>query len=140
MITATIITKDITAAYERADKFFENEAAKIAAFEVKLQINQLSARGLDSKGVAFKPYTKRYEKQREGWGLSTSPVDLRRSGGLLDGMQIIDPGSFSALLTVDGQHQDIAEGLMKKRKFIGVHPDTIPIVERSLKSGLEQVL
>lgn len=141
MITATVDIKGIQNAYSYLQRFVDNDVIDIAATEVKLQIRNLSAMGLDAKGVRFKPYVKPYGRQRVREGFSENPVDLRKTGGLIDNiMTVNDPSGLLALITVDEDHGEIAKGLTKKRNFLDLHPDTVIQVERSLKNGVEKIL
>ena len=64
-------------------------------------IKARTAQGLDVDGQPFAPYTPAYAKQRAKLGLSTSPVDLRRTGELLDSMtvEVTGPREFAIVVT-----------------------------------------
>jgi hypothetical protein len=89
---------------------------RVAAMEAARIIRENASEGYDIKGEKMKEYSPEYKKFRAKHGLSSEPVDLRRTGVLLDNPTVVVNGQQARVKPADNRRV-IAEGLMRTRKF-----------------------
>lgn len=110
--------------------------------EVIRGIRKNTAQGVDASGTSFAGYTKQYSNYRKHKGLSISPVNLRAKSedSLLDtlGAQRID--EKHSVISVKSDREKIAEGLSRKRKFMGVSISTVTPIEQKLEDELVRTM
>lgn len=113
---------------------------RVAASEAARIVRANSSEGKDIKGQKFKEYSPEYKKFRAKHGLPTDPVDLRRTGRLLDSPTIVAQGQQSRVKPADNRRV-IAEALMSKRKF---YPETAsditPDFEKKIVTACESAI
>ena len=102
-----------------------------------------TAKGIDASGSAFEEYVEQYRIYgRIARGLTVSPVNLRvkTSDSMLDtlGAKKIDENTSE--ISVRSDKEPIAEGLTRKRKFMGISDNTVSIIESKLEGVLVRAL
>lgn len=113
---------------------------RVAASEAARIVRVNASQGNDIKGQKFKEYSPEYKKFRAKHGLPTDPVDLRRTGRLLDEPTIVTNGMQARVKPADNRRL-IAEGNMKLRKF---YPETDSDItlefEKQIVTACEQAI
>ena len=97
--------------FTRIQQVYKNEALRIAGKQVLADLKEQMTYGVDAQGRKHTPYTPRYKKKREKAGKQTGVVDFRFTGGLKDSLHEEIVSSSESIVTVDEEHEAIAEGL-----------------------------
>lgn len=94
------------------------------ALAARAEIRERSQeKGLDRNGQAFKPYTPRYAAWKKKKGRPAVAVDLTFRGDMWRAFGLLDVRERTAMLGfLDPANQKKAEGLLKKRDFLGLTP------------------
>jgi hypothetical protein len=99
--------------------------------------------GKDAGGSSFAEYTKQYAKYgRLRKGLPVSPVNLRvkSEDSLLDSLGAERIDEKHSVISVKSEKEKIAEGLSKKRLFMGVSNDTVTKIEAKLEDEFARMM
>lgn len=102
-----------------------------------------TAKGIDASGSAFEEYVEQYRIYgRIARGLTVSPVNLRvkTSDSLLDTLGATKIDANTSEICVRSDKEPIAEGLTRKRKFMGISDNTVSIIESKLEGVLVRAL
>lgn len=111
--------------------------------EVIRGIRQNVAHGLDAGGSAMAEYTEQYKKYgRIRKGLSVSPPNLRvkPEDSLLDTLGVEKIDKNNSVISVKQDREKIAEGLSRKRHFMGVTSGALIGIEQGLTAEFARVM
>lgn len=118
-------------------KCLEKECVQAAAKVIIANIENQTEVGRDAEGKIFVPYKPEYAKIRKAAGKRIDRVNLR----MQDESSLLDTLHFDkseVKVTVDTDHAPIAHGLMKKRKFLAVGKQDIPMIEKAVGLAIEK--
>lgn len=102
-----------------------------------------ASRGVDASGSVHAEYTIPYGIYgRMRRGLTLDPVNLRvkPSDSLLDTLGATKIDANTSEISVRSDKEPIAEGLTRKRKFMGISDNTVSIIESKLEGVLVRAL
>jgi hypothetical protein len=110
--------------------------------EVIRGIRADTAKGMDAGGSQFVDYTNSYKQYLEHHGYAISPVTLRRKteDSLLDTLGAQRKDEKHSEISVKSSKEKIAQGLSRKRKFMGVSSLTVLSIEQKLETEFERML
>lgn len=134
MITIRFDFRDLDRVLGRITSFVATDTMKTIAPIVKEDITKRTAAGDDANDQKFDAYTEDYAKTRAKKNLQVTPVNLKVTGNLLDSISA-EGNRISVPQELEGQ----AEGLMKKRKWLGVGAKTIKKIETALARAINKL-
>lgn len=135
-------SEDLKNLQKKLERFTRTTALRVAAKVIQKQIKNQTEVGRDVNGSLFKPYTKRYAKKRQSWGLRTDRVNLQVKGEMLNSMFF---DSVNNEVRLSGEQEPKALGLTlgnrnikAKRKFMGVSSLDKPMIEEAIAKALSE--
>lgn len=119
----------------------DNEIKKIAN-EVKSNIIRDTASGIDVKGRAFTPYSKKYAREK-----GSSKVNLRLKGDMLNSMRIRRLRKNKYELSFSGNLENIKASVhnkginkMPKREFFGISKKSKSVIKKLINNFGKKVI